>query len=120
MNPPLAEQLKSSATPRLFIGDVCRERQSNFRTRSGFAPKFQSSSDSTRAFVNTGHSPVAWAATIFEYLSVDAASIVTYKHAENVRVITDLSFDPMRVGMMKGISQQFSGHTNDLLLDQPS
>src|ERR1700693_1368988 len=120
MNPPLAEQPKSCTAPRFFISDRRRERQSNFCTRFGFAPKFQSSSDSTRAFVNTGHSPVACAATIFEYLWVDAPSIVPYKHAENVRVITDLSFDPMCVSMPEGISEQFSRDSKNLFVGHRS
>src|SRR5271157_5435825 len=117
MNPPFPEQTKSIAIPRPYVSDRRGERQSNSCTRSGFAQKFQSSSNSTCAFLNTWYSPVPGTPTIFYYLWVHTLSIIPHNQAENVVLITYLDLNLMRACVPEGIPEQFSRDSTDFILD---
>jgi hypothetical protein len=55
--------------------------------------------------------------TIFQYLWVDALSVVTDNETENVSVVTYLSFNLLRPRMAEGIAKQFSPDSTDFIPD---
>jgi len=55
--------------------------------------------------------------TILQYLWVDTLSIIPHNQAENVTVITYLSFNLMRACVAEGIPEQFSRDSTDFILD---
>jgi hypothetical protein len=61
---------------------------------------------------------VSCAPTSFQHLGVNTLAIVAYAQSKQVTVISNLSFDPTRTGVLEGIAQQFAGDPIDFLVEE--
>jgi hypothetical protein len=64
------------AVARCFVSDGGGNSQFNFRTRSGFAPEFQSRADLFCTFTDSGQPPVPGASTLIQDFQIYAFSII--------------------------------------------
>ena len=65
----------------------------------------------------TRHAPVPWTPTFFQYLWVDAFSVIAHNHTENIIGVAYLRFNRVRVRMPESILDQFCGNSKNLFSD---
>jgi hypothetical protein len=66
-----------------------------------------------RSFPRTAQAPVTRAPASLEDLRIYAPSIVAYPHTEQAIVVSNFSFDMLRLGVPKGILQNLAGNSVD-------
>ena len=103
---------------RSSVSDGGGDGQLHFRAGPTFAPQCQPRSDPFGPLPNPGQPPMTGARAFLQNLLVNPLSIVTDPQTEQVRVVLNRSFDPVRVSMLESVSQYLASNPVDLVLEQ--
>src|SRR5258706_6883543 len=108
LRPPLiAEKAEAASTGGSAVRNLARDPQFHFRTRSSFAPHFESRADLLGTLAHTRQTPMS-IATRVQQLRVDTFSIVPDKQPKQPIAVGDLHFDSLCLSMLERISQRLA------------
>src|SRR5262249_42618301 len=113
----LTEYFKAVAVTWCFVSNGSRNGQLNFSAGARFAPNIQLRSDLLRSFPHTGKAPVPGCAAFGQDCRSDAFAIIADAQTKFVNIVSNLSFDLLRLRMAEGISQDFAGNLVNVVLE---